>query len=386
MDSTSLGDSPRRARAKDPETVLACSDPSHRRSKLTNSSLDSVCRSSIAWSYSNERSDAASADPRSGSFSKQARLNGLIAAWLAPGRVLHDTSRDTRRQIMVPYRENPDRSRRKGCIPSVKASLRLGAMLLAAGSTFGAALAAQAEPAPATPFKVANVHFETNASACDMGAQIKFDTEGITDGSVRNPDGDRIYHFRSSSGMRATGGQTEGFLEGVEPQITELVAALGCAPSEEEGTSSLDDLFEAWPAGDYTFKGHSKDAEFEGQATLTHQIPAGPEIVAPAPGTVVPDAPLLIDWNPVDKPILPSLGPVNIVGYHVIVEEAGAEVTPELDVDLPSTETSVTVPAQYLKPATVYRFEVLSTEESGNQTISEGFFCTVGVADCVVPE
>jgi hypothetical protein len=28
----------------------------------------------------------------------------------------------------------------------------------------------------------------------------------------------------------------------------------------------------------------------------------------------------------------------------------------------------------------------LSTEESGNQTITEGFFCTAGVADCVLPD
>jgi hypothetical protein len=30
----------------------------------------------------------------------------------------------------------------------------------------------------------------------------------------------------------------------------------------------------------------------------------------------------------------------------------------------------------------VYHCEVLSTEESGNQTITEGFFCTDGVAVC----
>ena len=58
---------------------------------------------------------------------------------------------------------------------------------------------------------------------------------------------------------------------------------------------------------------------------------------------------------------------------------------PQLDVDVPSDETSVTVPAEYLNPSTVYQFEVLATEESGNQTITEGFFCTDGVADCVAP-
>ncbi|MBV9062661.1 MAG: hypothetical protein JOY77_07005 [Alphaproteobacteria bacterium] len=68
-------------------------------------------------------------------------------------------------------------------------------------------------------FKVTNVRFETNASACDMGIQIGFDTEGLTEGSVTDPDGHQVYSFKSAAGMKATGGQTEGFLEGIEPQI-----------------------------------------------------------------------------------------------------------------------------------------------------------------------
>ena len=246
--------------------------------------------------------------------------------------------------------------------------------------------AADAARTPAEPFKVTNIHFETNASACDMGIQMIFDTDGITEGLVRDPNRRRVYSFASAGGMKAIGGQTEGFLEGVEPQITELLSALGCEPSDEEEEISLAELFEAWPAGDYTFTGRRKGARFEGQAMLTHFIPAGPKIIAPAEGTVVPDdAALLIDWEPVTEAILPDLGPVNIVGYHVIVVEAGGEALPQLDVDVPSNETSVTVPAEYLKPNTVYQFEVLATEESGNQTITEGFFCTTGVADCELP-
>jgi hypothetical protein len=51
--------------------------------------------------------------------------------------------------------------------------------------------------------------------------------------------------------LKTTGGQTEGFLEGIEPQIVELMDALGCAPSKEEGTSTLADLLAAWPSGLY---------------------------------------------------------------------------------------------------------------------------------------
>ena len=241
---------------------------------------------------------------------------------------------------------------------------------------------------PPEPFKVANIHFETNASACDMGIQIGFDTGGITDGLVTSPKGKMVYQFRSKGGLKAIGGQTEGFLEGVEPQITELLFALGCDPSDEEEEMSIGDLFKAFPAGDYTFKGKRQGARFKDRATLSHAIPAGAEITAPTDGTVVPDAPLLIDWNPVTEAILtanPNLGPVKIVGYHVVVVEAGGEALPQLDVDVPATKTRLTVPAQYLKPNRVYQFEVLSTEASGNQTISEGFFCTTGVVSCVEP-
>jgi hypothetical protein len=259
--------------------------------------------------------------------------------------------------------------------------------VVAVGLTFGAAAHATDTPRnPAEPFKVANIHFETNASACDMGIQIIFDTDGITDGFVRDPNGRRVYSFASAGGMKAIGGQTEGFLEGVEPQIAELLSALGCEPSDEEEEISLEDLFGAWPAGDYTLKGQRKGASFRDEATLTHFIPAGPEIRAPAEGTVVSDdAALLIEWEAVTEAILPDLGAVNIVGYHVIVVEAGGEALPQLDVDVPPDETSVTVPAEYLNPGRVYQFEVLATEESGNQTITEGFFCTRGVADCLAP-
>jgi hypothetical protein len=258
----------------------------------------------------------------------------------------------------------------------------------AAFSSLGIALRAAHAAPPAEPFKVANIHFETNASACDMGIQIIFDTGGITDGFVKSPKGQMVYQFRSKGGLKSIGGQTEGFLEGIEPQITELLSALGCDPSDEEEEISIDELFKAFPAGVYTFNGKRQGARFEDQATLSHAIPAGAEITAPADGTVVPDAPLLIDWNPVTEAILtanPNLGPVNIVGYHVVVVEGGGEALPQLDVDVPATDTSVTVPAEYLKPNTFYNFEVLSTEASGNQTISEGFFCTTGVVSCVKP-
>ena len=61
---------------------------------------------------------------------------------------------------------------------SCKAAV-MGVALVAAGTSAMAVLPG--------PFKQTNIHFETNASACDMGIQISFDTNGITRGEVENP-------------------------------------------------------------------------------------------------------------------------------------------------------------------------------------------------------
>jgi hypothetical protein len=58
--------------------------------------------------------------------------------------------------------------------------------------------------------------------------------------------------------------------------------------------------------------------------------------------------------------------------YQVIVEGADGD----LIVDLSAEARSLTVPPELLAPNSLYIFEVLAKEESGNQTITESFFCT----------
>ena len=299
---------------------------------------------------------------------------------------------------MLRYSASSDKLRQQPCDQYEKASLWLPAVPLLAGLTCWAGLQ-EVHAAPLEePFKLANIHFETNASACDMGVQILFDTEGITEGSVEDPNDNVVYSFRSLAGMADIGGLTEKFLEGVEPPISELLADLylDCDPPDDPGAViSLAELFAAWPAGRYEFDGRGGGATFEGTAVLTHKIPAGPEIIAPAEGAIVPpDQPLLIRWEKVTGPIIPGigLGPIEIIGYHVVVVDASGSTLPgplprQLDADVSKNETSMTVPKQYLLPNRVYEFEVLATEKSGNQTISEGLFCTTPrtAADCELP-
>ena len=247
---------------------------------------------------------------------------------------------------------------------------------------------------PPEPFKQTNIHFETNASGCDMGIQISFDTDGITEGEVESPFDQAVFTMRAVRGLEETHDVTEMFQERVEPPIVELEQALGCEPSEDAIT--LTELLSNWPAGTYEFDGMSGRTEFEGTARLTHKVPAGPVITAPDDGAVVShDANLLIRWNRVTGPILPYLGPVEIVGYHVVVvdvtnpELAPGKTKTALDADLARGETTFLVPKQYLEPGRKYEFEVLATERGGNQTITEGgVFCTspIAPANCALPD
>ena len=263
----------------------------------------------------------------------------------------------------------------------------------AAGMVLAAAIAPAAAAAPPEPFKQTNIHFETNSSACDMGVQMSFDTEGITEGEIEGPFEQSVFTLRSVRGLEETHDVTEMFQERVEPPIVELEQALGCEPSEDAIT--LTELLSNWPAGTYEFDGTSGRTEFEGAAVLTHRIPAGPEILAPEDGAIVAhDANLLIRWRKVTGPLLSYLGPVEVVGYHVVIADvtnavlAPGRTKTVFDADLSKSETSMLVAKQFLEPGRIYEFEVLATEKGGNQTITEGgVFCTPPVteANCEAP-
>ena len=275
----------------------------------------------------------------------------------------------------------------------LRPSPRMSSFLRMLPVSLAAVVAPVATATAADPFKFTNIHIETNASGCDMGIQILFDTDGITELSIEDPNDKVVFRSNTPRGKKDTHDQTEGFQERVEPPITELETALGCEHSPD--AISLRQLFAAWPAGTYQFEAKSGGTVFKDVAKVNHKIPAGPTITAPEDGDVVPhNKPLLIKWKKVTGPLLSNLGPVKIVGYHVVVKDV---TVPELsgplqpaayDVDVSKNETSVVVPKQYLEPNRIYEFEVLSTEKGGNQTITEGgVFCTVprAPANCELP-
>lgn len=280
----------------------------------------------------------------------------------------------------------------QSCYQSLRASSSLTAASLLAGLMVCAGPQAAQAAAP-KPFKFMNVHIETNATACDMGVQILFDTDGVTELTVEDPNEQVVFSSQTVFGLEETYDQTEGFQERVEPPIRELETALGCDPDLD--AISLKDLFTAWPAGTYDFEGSSQGVDFEGEINFNHKVPAGPVIIAPKDGAIVPhDQHLVVRWKKVTGPILPSLGPVTIVGYHVLLKDVtdaanrGPLPPAQLDIDVSQNDAAVVVPAQFLQPNRIYEVEVLATEKGANQTITEGgVVCTPPktAATCKLP-
>jgi hypothetical protein len=209
-------------------------------------------------------------------------------------------------------------------------------------------------------FKAARLIIEYNDTAQDVGVQFFLDAEGWRAIKILDPRGRLIFHGWAGGSMVDQGGGTEIFLETEEPPLDEV-------PIEE--------MFALFPEGTYRFVGRTTDgAKLAGEVEFSHDIPAGPEIVAPVQGAGCPQVggTLVIDWNTVDHTI--DGEPIEVEAYEVIVENEG-----ELDVILPAAAgTQLTIPAEFLEPGTEYAFEILAIADNGNQTITEGCFVTAG--------
>jgi hypothetical protein len=190
---------------------------------------------------------------------------------------------------------------------------------------------------------------EVNATDGDAGLQVFLDGEPWKSMRITDPNGHRILAVNTRSRLRGYG-LTELFSESSEP------------PFDRFPLSRFKRLF---PEGRYRFTGTTiEGGRVDGAARLSHDIPAGPEITAPAAGATVPRDGLVAAWMPV-----PETGGITIKGYRAIVErEHPLRV---FNADLPASATSVTVPREYLEPGTDYKLEVQAIEASGNQTLTE---------------
>ena len=216
------------------------------------------------------------------------------------------------------------------------------------------------------PLKEAKLNIEHNATDNDTGFQGFVDSEGWKQLDVRGPGG-KVLEFEASRALGVLG-VTELFFESVEPA---------------NDKTPIGEVLGALPAGNYTIAGSGQeDGKRTGRtsrtALLTHDIPAGPGLVAPT-GASVPLSGTVARWKPVSKTITGK--PVKIISYQLIVEK---DVEPDrhmigklgLSMYLPPSVTQIEIPTGFLEPRTAYKWEVLAIERSGNQTLCSAEFRT----------
>lgn len=213
------------------------------------------------------------------------------------------------------------------------------------------------------PLKEAKLIIEHNATDADTGFQGFIDSDGWERLDVTGPSG--VVLSIRGRGELGRLGLTELFFETVEPENAEVPLA---------------EILAVLPEGEYRIEGPTPDGgRTVGTALLSHRIPAGPQLLFPAPGATVPISGLVMRWSPVTQSIFGE--PVTIARYQLIVEK-DEEPHPHaigklgLSVYVPATVTSITVPEEILAPGTHYKWEVLAIEESGNQTLSSSEFST----------
>jgi hypothetical protein len=206
------------------------------------------------------------------------------------------------------------------------------------------------------------IFIEYNSTDNDLGFHVSLDGEDWTTLKIVNPNGRTIADLEGRAGYRQLG-LSELFFEGAEPTLDEF---------------PLDELLALFPEGKYEFEGRTVDgAEITGEGTLTHAVPAGPDVSA-SDKTVGAGNSLTIRWNPVTEKATDPAGGVfpdeeiDVVAYQIIVEP--------FQVTLPTTDPpapmSLKVPPEFvesLEPGE-YGFEVLAIEKGGNQTITAGSF------------
>jgi hypothetical protein len=221
--------------------------------------------------------------------------------------------------------------------------------LLAAG---GSALAGDgAGGGGAKPIRLAEATLlvEVNATDGDAGLQVFLDGDPWRAMRIVGPNGQTVLAVNAEGRLRGYG-LTELFSESSEPPF---------------GVFPLERFKALFPEGRYRFLGVTVEGrQLTGTATLSHDIPPGPKIVAPGEGGAVDRRAAAARWSGVAK-----TSGIDIVGYRAIVTRE--DPLRVFSVDLPASARKVTIPPEFLEPATEYKLEVQAIEKGGNQTLTE---------------
>jgi hypothetical protein len=230
--------------------------------------------------------------------------------------------------------------------------LIMAALVLVAGAALLGSSAARSSTSPsakAVRLADATMIVEVNATDGDAGLQVFLDGDPWRSMRISGPGGWTFLDIEARGRLKGYG-LTELFSESSEPAFK---------------TFPLRKFKKLWPAGRYTFRGRTiAGKEATGRATLSHDIPTGPEISAPADESTVARDGVVARWDRGNQP-----RGVEIVGYRAIVTRE--DPLRVFSADLSASVRQVTVPADFLERGTEYKLEVQAIEASGNQTLTE---------------
>ena len=227
-----------------------------------------------------------------------------------------------------------------------------------------------------TPFEIADIFFELNSTAGDVGVHVSLDGESWKILRVQDPGGREIVELEPKRGAK-TIGLTELFFEGSEPPLVDV---------------SFARFLELFPQGDYRFLGVTTGNQLlRSTDPLTPELPCPVEVVSPPPTTPVAPDQVVIRWKPAPGLFNPDSGickknqDVELIRYEVIAEIVN-EATGFLrhyTVELSAGATELPVPLAFIKEGlgskgTEFRLEVIAIEDTGNKTITEATFQVSG--------
>ena len=224
-------------------------------------------------------------------------------------------------------------------------SKRFTAVTLLLSLVAYAAYAAEKPAAEPESFEVASARFEQNATDGDVEAV--FEAAGGDDGLVQltivAPDGRKIVDFNAAG--RSAMGMRQFRFESPEP--TDIPA-----------------LKKAYPEGDYTFTGQTSSGDrFKDKATLSHKLPETTAFVSPkADARDVLPKNLKITWAPVK----------GVSGYTIELEPAKSSAL--LELKLPASATSFTVPEGIVTPGGKCQLGIGTVSADGNISVIETSF------------
>jgi hypothetical protein len=218
--------------------------------------------------------------------------------------------------------------------------------------------AAQDRAAQQRPIRLeaSDLFIEVHAADRDAGLGVKADGEDWRRLTLRDPSG-RVVMDLKARGRLGRHGVTGVTLEGSERPFAEL---------------PLRRFKARFPEGRYTFSGTTVEGRrLVGSDRLTHDVPAPPELLAPAEDAVVDPAGTVVSWRPVTRP-----RGIRIVRYVVVVTAEAADR--ELVMELGPNATSATIPPGFLARGGEHKVELVAQARGGNQAISEVAFTTSG--------